>query len=336
MYYAQLRKLLFRYEPEVAHRYVLQALRVAYKFGIPKLFPEPPAPSLEVMGLTFKNAIGLAAGFDKNGEYIDELAALGFGFIEVGTVTPKPQAGNPPPRIFRIPEQQAIINRLGFNNKGCDYLISQLKKIRYQGVLGINIGKNHDTPLESAVDDYLYCYRRVAPYASYVVINISSPNTVALRDLQHGEKLRKLLKTLKDEQEIILEFQKKYVPLVVKLAPDLSDEELQSTAEIILVEKLDGVIATNTTLKRDGIDLKEEGGISGKPLQALSTIVVQKLHKILQDRIPIIGVGGIMSAKDAEEKFAAGAKLIQLYTGLIYEGPGLIYNIARYFKRINA
>jgi dihydroorotate dehydrogenase len=329
MLYGLLRKFLFRYEPEQAHDYTLRALRWAKKTGLSKLLFSIPDCPMEVMGLKFKNPVGLAAGFDKNGDVIAELATLGFGFIEVGTVTRIAQVGNPPPRVFRIPEQQALINRLGFNNKGCDYLVSKLKKIQYAGILGVNIGKNYDTPLEHAVEDYLYCYRRVAPYASYVTLNISSPNTKALRDLQQQDMLQKLLRTLKEEQAIIFEFQKKYVPLVVKLAPDLTTAELQNIAKILLAEKADGVIATNTTVSREGVNSKEEGGLSGKPLGARSTAVIKQLHVLLNNKIPIIGCGGILNEKDALDKFQAGATLVQLYTGLVYQGPVLIHDIVR-------
>lgn len=280
------------------------------------------------MGLHFNNRIGLAAGFDKNGEYIDALAKLGFGFIEVGTVTPKPQKGNPKPRLFRLQQAEAVINRLGFNNKGVDYLVEQLKKTRYRGVLGINIGKNKNTPNEQAVEDYIYCFKRVLPFASYVTINISSPNTPELRHLQHGELLQQLLHTLKQEQLAYHGTQQKYVPLVVKIAPDLTEDELQQMAKIFLQEKIDGVIATNTTLKREGVEglpfASETGGLSGKPLAKAATAVIKQLSGMLENKIPIIGCGGVMSAADVEEKLAAGASLIQIYTGLIYQGPGLI------------
>lgn len=328
MYNPLIRKILFLFDPEKAHTLTLKGLRFCHSLNIIKDFiPKVSAPR-EVMGLTFANPVGLAAGLDKNGDYIDALADLGFGFLEIGTITRKPQIGNPKPRLFRLPEKKAIINRMGFNNKGVDYLLERLKKIKYKGVLGINIGKNKDTPLENAVDDYLYIFRRVAKYASYVTINISSPNTEGLRSLQHGEMLQTLLSSLKKEQSIIAELEKKYVPLVVKIAPDLTQEELASTAAILLAEKIDGVIATNTTLSREGVEglvhADEMGGLSGAPLLARSTAIVKQLHELLQNKIPIIASGGILSDKDAQEKIDAGASLVQLYSGIVYQGPGLI------------
>lgn len=328
MYSSFLRNLLFHLDPELSHTLALKGLNFLYRFKFTKdIFPLQSAPR-EVMGLTFLNPVGLAAGLDKNGDYIDSLAQLGFGFIEVGTITRKPQEGNPKPRLFRLKEHQAIINRMGFNNKGVEYLIQRLKKTKYNGILGINIGKNKDTPIENAVDDYLYLYQQVVPYASYVTVNISSPNTENLRTLQHGDHLSHLLNTLKAEQTRFYHLQNKYVPIVVKIAPDLTRDELAATAEILLSERVDGVIATNTTLSRitvtDSPYANETGGLSGKPLQKRSTQVIEDLHAILKNQIPIIGCGGILSAKDAEEKIRAGAELVQLYTGLIYEGPDLI------------
>ncbi len=335
MYYSLIRKLLFRLDPETAHRVTLKGLNLAHAFGMTGQITKITAPR-EIMNLMFDNVVGLAAGLDKNGDYIEALGALGFGFIEVGTVTPKPQSGNELPRLFRLPEHEAIINRMGFNNKGLNYLVERLKKSKYTGVLGVNIGKNRDTPLERAEEDYLLGFRRVARYSSYVTINISSPNTSGLRDLQHGDLLRSLLRTLKNEQQIFHELNKRYVPLVVKIAPDLTKEELQTTAEILLEQKMDGVIATNTTISREGVEdspfAKEAGGLSGRPLAKRSTEVIKQLHAILQDEIPIIGCGGIFSKEDAEEKLAAGAKLVQIYTGLVYEGPGVINKLARSSK----
>lgn len=335
MYNPLIRKILFSLNPETAHTVTFSILRFLHTINIIKEFIPTVSAPYEVMGLTFPNPVGLAAGLDKNGEYIDALADLGFGFIEVGTVTREPQIGNPKPRMFRLEKQNAIINRMGFNNKGVDYLIERLKKTKYKGILGINIGKNKDTPLENAVDDYLYLFRRVAPYASYVTINISSPNTEGLRSLQHGEMLSELLKTLKKEQKILEEFEKKCVPLVVKIAPDLTQSELEATAAILLNEKIDGVIATNTTLGREGVEdsvyVKESGGLSGRPVFVKSTQVVRDLARLLDNKIPIIGCGGIFSEQDAKEKIEAGAKLIQLYTGLIYQGPGLVEQCVKAF-----
>lgn len=333
MYYALLKKALFRLDPETAHRFTLKALQSAHFYGLSKLFPNIPALPVEVFGLSFPNPIGLAAGLDKNGDYVEALSALGFGFVEIGTVTPRPQIGNPAPRLFRLPEHKAIINRLGFNNKGVDYLVEQLKKADFKGIVGVNIGKNRDTDNDKAIEDYLYCFRRVYPYASYVTVNISSPNTDTLRALQQGDLLRSLLSALKQEQQLQFELQKKYVPLVVKVAPDLSQDELGEIASILLEEKMDGVIATNTTISREGVSDavlgKEVGGLSGKPLSKVSTAIVKQLATLLQGKIPIIAAGGIMTPEDALDKLAAGATLIQLYSGLIYEGPGLLSDIMR-------
>lgn len=324
MYYSLIKKLLFQFNPETAHAITLKTLRLAHALGITRFFPPVPSLPRNVMGLTFPNPVGLAAGLDKNGDYIDALAALGFGFIEVGTVTPRPQAGNPAPRLFRLPAQEALINRLGFNNLGVDYLVECLKRTKFNGVLGVNIGKNKNTPIDNAISDYLYGFQCVVPYASYVTINISSPNTENLRSLQHGELLQSLLRALKNAQST----QKKYVPLVVKIAPDLTENELQNTVEILIAEKMDGVIATNTTLGRAGVEsspyVNESGGLSGKPLCARATKIIQQLYPLVKNKIPIIGCGGILQVQDAKEKFAAGAELVQVYTGLIYRGPGLV------------
>lgn len=320
--YKWIKPFLFLLPPETAHDFTLRVLNFAYQLGCLK--SSTSYSPCHVMGLHFPNPIGLAAGLDKNGEYIDALAALGFGFIEIGTITPKPQWGNPKPRLFRLTQEQALINRMGFNNKGVEYVVAQLKKTRFSGILGINIGKNRDTPLDHAVDDYLFGFRRLAPFASYITINISSPNTPALRELQQGELLQTLLRALKKEQM----HQQKYVPLVVKIAPDLTIPELKNLADIVLAEKIDGIIATNTTLSREGVEhspfAKEAGGLSGKPLAARSTQLIQQLHNMVQDRIPIIGCGGVFTKKEAAEKIAVGASLIQIYTGLIYQGTGLI------------
>ncbi len=326
MYY-YLKKILFQFDPETAHAVTLKSLQIAHSLGLTQFFPTVSSQPCTLMGLTFPNRIGLAAGLDKNGDYIDALATLGFGFVEVGTVTPKPQEGNPQPRLFRLPEQEAIINRMGFNNKGCDYLAEQLRKIKFNGVIGVNIGKNRDTPIEHALDDYLHGFRVLAPYASYVAINISSPNTESLRALQQAGLLKSLLKGLKAEQMLFAE-RKKYVPLVVKIAPDLTPDDVEDIAEILLAEKVDGVIATNTTVSRDGLEnvphAMESGGLSGKPLSAYSTAIIQQLSVLLKNQIPIIASGGVMNAIDAAEKIAAGASLVQLYSGLIYHGPRLI------------
>ncbi len=331
MCYALIRKILFCLPPELAHDFTLKSLRLAEKLHLTRFLPSPHFSPLEMMGLKFPNFVGLAAGLDKNGEYIDALAALGFGFIEVGTVTPRPQPGNLKPRLFRLPEHEAIINRMGFNNKGVDYLVEQLKKTKFKGILGINIGKNKDTTLENAVKDYIYSLRRVIPFASYITINVSSPNTENLRQLQHGELLQNLLRTLKAEQALFFKNNNKYVPLVVKISPDLTPDELAQMCTIFLNEKIDGVIATNTTIHRDGVESSsfavETGGLSGKPLMMRSTEIIKQLHVLLSNKIPIISCGGILSAEDAREKIAAGASAVQIYTGLIYKGPVLIREI---------
>lgn len=328
MCYALMKKILFCLDPEAAHYLALKSLKLASLLRLTRLYPSTPSLPRTVMGLNFPNPIGLAAGFDKNGDYIDALADLGFGFIEVGTITPRPQTGNPRPRLFRLTEQEAIINRLGFNNKGVAHLVEQLRKKKFQGILGVNLGKNRDTSNENAVNDYLYSFRLVAPYASYITINISSPNTPELRNLQHGDLLRDLLHAMKNEQTLFFQAEKKYVPLVVKIAPDLTTEEVELIAGHLLAEKIDGVIATNTTISRDNIknipEASEIGGLSGRPLTSLSTQVTKHLHSLLQNKIPIIASGGIVSEQTVLDKISAGAELIQVYTGLIYQGPSWV------------
>jgi len=284
------------------------------------------------MGLNFPNPVGLAAGLDKDGAYIDGLAALGFGFIEIGTVTPRAQPGNPKPRMFRLPEAQALINRMGFNNGGVDAFVRNVQASRFyqerRGILGLNIGKNADTPIERATDDYLYCLDKVYPYAAYVTVNISSPNTKNLRQLQQASELDALLSSLKQAQSRLADTHGRYVPLVLKIAPDLDDEQIDTIASALLRNHIDGVIATNTTITREAVQglthANETGGLSGAPVRDLSTRVIRALHQVLQGEIPIIGVGGILNGVDAHEKMAAGASLVQLYTGLIYRGPALV------------
>ena len=332
MLYTILRPLLFKLDPESAHRVTFNGIELARKLGLLQAVSIPCQPR-NVMGLSFPNPVGLAAGLDKNGEHLDALAALGFGFIEIGTVTPRPQPGNPAPRIFRIPQARAIINRLGFNNHGVDQLIENVRRSAYQGILGINIGKNFDTPLEKAVDDYLTGLQKVYRHASYVTVNISSPNTQNLRRLQAADALDRLLGRLKSEQAKLAQAHGKYVPMAVKIAPDLVAAEIQAIAALLMKHRIDGVIATNTTIARTGIEhlplAQESGGLSGAPLTQRATAVIQQLHRLLQGAIPIIGAGGIMSADDAQDKLTAGANLIQLYTGLIYRGPDLVKEIAR-------
>ncbi len=335
--YKFVRKLLFLLPPETAHHVSLGALSLFHKLGLLKFFtPENMEKPVEVMGIKFPNRIGLAAGLDKNGEYIEALSALGFGFIEIGTVTPRPQPGNPAPRLFRLPEAGAIINRMGFNNKGIDYLIEQVDAARengFDGIIGINIGKNFDTAVEDATADYLEGLRKAYPYASYITINISSPNTPGLRDLQYGKELNKLLAALKAEQMRLVSDYRVYKPIAIKVAPDLTDEEIKGIAEAVLDNQMDALIATNTTLSREAVKGMahgdEAGGLSGAPVRDMSTKTIASFHAILQDRIPIIGVGGISSASDARAKLEAGASLLQVYTGLIYQGPGLVKELLR-------
>lgn len=336
MLYRFIRPIFFELEAERAHEIGLKALNVADKLGLLRLYSSDIVDKpVEVMGIKFPSRVGLAAGLDKNGEYYKALSALGFGFVEIGTVTPRPQPGNEKPRLFRIPEKLAIINRMGFNNKGVDYLIEQVKKTDFDGVLGINIGKNFDTPMENAVDDYLICLDKVYAYADYITINISSPNTKNLRELQAEDAFKQLLNALKKRQSELNQQYNKYVPLVVKIAPDLTEEQIEIIAHELLQMEFDGVIATNTTISRNGVEgyqfAEEQGGLSGAPLTRQATHVVSILHSHLQGRIPIIAAGGIMTAEDAMEKFRAGASLVQLYSGLIYQGPELIKHIKQSF-----
>jgi len=327
--YSLLRPLLFKLDAETAHHVTLDTLKIAYKLGmLPLIAKQPAADPRTVMGLAFPNPVGLAAGLDKNGAYIDALAALGFGFIEIGTVTPRPQPGNPKPRLFRLPEANAIINRMGFNNLGVDVLLENVKHAKFKGILGINIGKNFDTPIERAAEDYLIGLRKVYTHASYVAINISSPNTKNLRQLQGGDELDALLAQLKAEQEKLAQQHGKYVPLALKIAPDLDQEQIQQIATLLMRHRIDGVIATNTTLSRELIPhlplYIEAGGLSGAPVRDQSTLVIQKLAAELKGSLPIIGVGGILNGADALEKIQAGAALVQIYSGLIYRGTELI------------
>lgn len=327
--YPFLRPLLFRLDPETAHHVTLAALKLA-EFTRLRLNPTISKP-VRVMGLEFANPLGLAAGLDKNGDYVDALAGLGFGFIEIGTVTPRPQPGNPKPRLFRLPEHRAIINRMGFNNGGIDHLIKQVADYKYRGIIGINIGKNADTPMENAIDDYLIGLRKSYRPASYVTINISSPNTKNLRQLQQGDEIKALLGALKQEQTKLQAEHGKYTPLVLKIAPDLSITEIKHIAGLLLEFGMDGVIATNTTLARDKIQghrhTNEAGGLSGGPVKESATAVVSVLAGELSGKLPIIAAGGILSSHDAQEKIQAGASLIQIYSGLIYKGPQLITDI---------
>lgn len=333
-FYSLAKPLLFSMDAEKAHDLTLNALKIAEKSGLLGLYPKAPVcQPRQVMGLTFPNAVGLAAGLDKNGAVIDGMAALGFGFIEVGTVTPRPQPGNPKPRLFRVIEAQGIINRFGFNNLGVDNLIENIKSVNYRGILGINIGKNFDTPIENAVDDYLICMRKVYAHASYITVNISSPNTKNLRALQEKEALAQLLASLKFEQEKLSQQHGRYVPVALKIAPDLDAQQLSEIADLLLTHKIDAVIATNTTLSREQVqglkNAEEAGGLSGEPVREKSTQVIQLLSQRLQGALPIIGVGGILSGTDAVEKIAAGADLVQIYSGLIYKGPKLVHDVCK-------
>lgn len=330
MFYGLVQNLLFKLPPEAAHTITLRLFSLLSFF----VFTKPKqVKSQKLWGINFPNPVGLAAGLDKNGDYIIPLSKLGFGFIEIGTVTPRPQPGNPKPRLFRLPETEAIINRMGFNNKGVDYLIHQVKRAKFKGVLGINIGKNFDTNINRAIEDYLICFRKIYPYASYVTINVSSPNTPELRDLQNANHLANLLSALKLEQSLQKQRFSKYVPLVLKISPDLTKEEVKDIAELLLQYKIDGVIATNTTTEKSEVAHlqfgNEQGGLSGRPLTRQSTEIIRQLSECLNGQIPIIAAGGIMTPEDALEKIAAGASLVQIYTGMIYHGPRLIGEILR-------
>ncbi|SMP55673.1 quinone-dependent dihydroorotate dehydrogenase [Noviherbaspirillum suwonense] len=334
--YALARPLLFSLDAEEAHNLTLPALRRAAGLGLTRILRRPRPDPRTVMGITFPNPVGLAAGLDKDGAYIDGLAALGFGFIEIGTVTPRAQPGNPKPRMFRLPEASAIINRMGFNNGGVDAFVRNVQASKFyrekEGVLGLNIGKNADTPIERAADDYLLCLEKVYPYASYVTVNISSPNTKNLRQLQGASELDALLSTLKDAQQRLAGKHKRYVPIALKIAPDVDGEQVKNIADALLRHRFDGVIATNTTISRDAVKgmphADEAGGLSGAPVFDASNQVIRALKAELGDALPIIGVGGILSGADARAKMDAGAALVQLYSGLIYRGPALIRECA--------
>jgi dihydroorotate dehydrogenase len=335
--YSLLRPALFQLDPETAHHFTLNSLNAAYTLGLSgMLAPRIAVQPRSVMGLTFPNPVGLAAGLDKNGDCINGLAALGFGSIEIGTITPLAQPGNPKPRLFRLPDAQAIINRMGFNNDGVDKLIANVQQANYRGILGINIGKNALTPIENAADDYLICLRKVYAHASYITVNISSPNTKNLRQLQNDAALDNLLALLKAEQEKLADMHGKYVPIALKIAPDMEAEQVTQIARLLVQHRIDGVIATNTTLSRVGVAHlphgNETGGLSGAPVRDKSTAVIRQLAAAMQacaeqgrgSALPIIGVGGILSGADAAEKILAGASLVQIYSGLIYRGPALV------------
>jgi dihydroorotate dehydrogenase len=330
--YSLLRPMLFRLDPETAHDLTISALKHLPSRPLRAALPSIPGDPRRVMGLTFPNPVGLAAGLDKDGECLDAWDAMGFGFVEVGTVTPRPQPGNPKPRMFRLPEAQAIINRMGFNNHGVDTLLQNVANAGFKGILGINIGKNFDTPIERAADDYLIGLAKVYARASYVAINISSPNTKNLRVLQSGSELDALLASLKAEQQRLSERHGKYTPFAVKIAPDLDDTQIAEMAALFRKHRVDGVIATNTTLGRAGVERlkhgEETGGLSGAPVKAASDRALMAFARELAGEIPLIGVGGILSGADARGKITAGASLVQLYSGLIYRGPALIAECA--------
>ena len=342
LFYTLARSILFSMEPEKAHHFTLPALQRISKSGLGGLFSKPVNDPRTVMGVQFPNPVGLAAGLDKDGAYIDGLASLGFGSIEIGTVTPRAQPGNPLPRMFRLPKAEAIINRMGFNNGGVDAFVRNVQSSRFyqekQGVLGLNIGKNADTPIERAAEDYLHCLGKVYPYASYVTVNISSPNTKNLRQLQGADELDNLLAQLKTAQQKLADQHKRYVPVALKIAPDIDAEQIKTIAEALLRHRIDGVIATNTTITRDAVKglphAEEAGGLSGKPVFELSNRVIRALKAELGNELPIIGVGGIFSGEDAATKIREGASLVQLYSGLIYQGPALVKECANALRNV--
>jgi dihydroorotate dehydrogenase len=339
--YALARPLLFCLDAERAHDLGLVSVEAAYRSGLGALLAAKPLPlPVEAFGLRFENPVGLAAGLDKNGAHVDALAALGFGFIEVGTTTPRAQPGNPKPRMFRLPEHAAVINRLGFNNDGVDALVRNVERARFGGVLGINIGKNWDTPNERAADDYVYCLERVHARAGYVAVNISSPNTRGLRDLHEEETLKRFIGTLREAQERLGARHGMRKPMLLKIAPDLDAAELDAIAGVLRAARIDGVICTNTTIDRSAVagdrHAHEAGGLSGKPLFAKSTDVLRGMAQRLGGAVPLIGVGGIASGADAAAKIDAGATLVQFYTGMIYRGPALIGECVEALRKARA
>jgi dihydroorotate dehydrogenase len=332
--YPLARPLLFRLDPEKAHDLAFGGLDVAQRLGLAGLaLPPVPDDPVEVMGIRFPNRVGLAAGLDKNAEHVDGIGAFGFGHVECGTVTPRPQPGNPKPRLFRLVPARALINRMGFNNGGVEAFVANLARVRWRGVLGVNIGKNFDTPLDRAADDYVACLRAAYPRASYVAVNVSSPNTKNLRDLQHEEALAALIAGLKAEQRALADKHGRYVPLALKIAPDLDTPAIEGIARLLARAKVDAVIATNTTVSRERVaglaHAEETGGLSGAPLRERSTEVIRILARALDGALPIVGVGGILSGADAREKIDAGASLVQVYTGLVYRGPELVGECVR-------
>ncbi len=342
--YSLLRSILFLLDGETSHHLSLNSLNTLHKLKMSGLMAKPQIDDpIEVMGLQFPNRVGLAAGLDKNGQYVDALSQFGFGFIEVGTVTPRPQDGNPKPRLFRIKQAEAIINRMGFNNDGVDKLLANVAEIQFgkkgNGILGINIGKNFDTPVEKAVDDYLIGMEKIYSRADYMVVNISSPNTPGLRDLQFGENLKILLENLKSKQIELQQQHGFYKPLAIKIAPDLDANDIDELGKAFLEFELDSIIATNTTFDRSKVEgmqfAAEQGGLSGKPLADKSTEVIRQLVKAMDNKIPVIGVGGITNAQSAVDKIEAGAAMVQIYSGFIYHGPELVQQAAQAIKALN-
>jgi len=328
MFYDLARKALFSIDPETAHELSLEGLRLGYRLGATRLLCNTRSQPVTCMGLEFPNPVGMAPGMDKNGDYFEALGGLGFGFVEIGTVTPRPQPGNPKPRVFRLTGAQAMINRLGFNNKGVDHLVRKVKNHQFKGILGINIGKNFDTPMENAADDYLHCLEKVYPYADYITVNISSPNTKNLRDLQGEDELDALLGRISERRSELADEHGRCVPLAVKVAPDLEDDTLPVIAEVVSRHRMDAVIATNTTITRDGVEglkhAEETGGLSGAPLKPKADKVLAAFRTLLPENIALIGVGGITRGQDAVDKLELGADLVQFYTGMVYRGPELV------------
>ena len=328
MFYELARKALFSIDPETAHELSLESLRLGHRLGATRLLCRSHRQPVTCMGLEFPNPVGMAPGMDKNGDYFEALGDLGFGFVEIGTVTPRPQPGNPRPRVFRLTDAQGMINRLGFNNKGVDHLVRRVKNHQFKGILGINIGKNFDTPIENAADDYLHCLEKIYPYADYITVNISSPNTKNLRDLQGEDELDGLLGSISERRSELADEHGRRVPLAVKVAPDLEDDTLPVIAEVVSRHRMDAVIATNTTITRDGVEglkhAEETGGLSGAPLKPKADKVLAAFRALLPQNIALIGVGGITRGQDAVDKLELGADLVQFYTGMVYRGPELV------------
>ncbi len=329
--YPVMKPWLFRLDAERAHTLTVKMMIIAHRLGMLKSVVDAPQQPRTVMGLSFPNVLGLAAGMDKSASAVEAWGALGFGFVEVGTLTPRPQPGNPKPRLFRLPEHQALINRMGFNNPGIQSAVAKLRHRKTKAVVGVNIGKNFDTPNEKAVDDYLICLKAAYPVADYIAVNISSPNTKGLRDLQAEDSVRQLVSALKKEQASLQKEHGKTVPLLVKIAPDLNDMQIEALARVFNEQAIDGVIATNTTIDRSAVTghalAEEAGGLSGAPVRERSTLVIQAFRMLLKETVPVIGVGGILSGADAAEKMKAGAALVQVYSGLVYRGPGLVREV---------